>query len=306
MQRSIMFLNNLTCIDHAHIDAQGRVIGGSYHANFLIGGNVEEKEQVVVDFSRIKKDVKTIIDDRDGFDHKLWLIPGLSACEYSRNGDRVTVTSEACELSMPADAVRVFHDTNTVENVLLSAQSAIQKHVWQELDDIYEQADITVECALTETQFCKNPKFSFPFRYTHGLKNSSSYGCQNLAHGHLSWIEIEHDAFYDPKCKDCKRAVKAVSEIAAQLNEAVLIFADNIYDQTYDAVQIRYETERGEWRAKYQRDKNKLIVMERETTIENVLDWIVNQHVQTLMMGHVKRLYVSEGLAKGAVKEFSF
>lgn len=300
-----MFLNNLTCIDHAYIDNAGRVIGGSYHPNFYVSGSVDESEQVVIDFSKVKKQIKECIDSKeDGFDHKLWIIPGYSLCEIDVLGDTTRVSTPACVLEMPSDALKTFKN-NYVGTFQETVQRSIQTHVWSHLNKLYPDIEVSVECQLTTNAFMKDPGKSFTFRYVHGLKNSSSWGCQNHSHGHLSWIEVEHDMFYDPMCSDCRRAMQAVYDISRELDGAILIFEENIFEQTNDYIAIQYTTERGMWRAKYYKSRNKIIVMDQETTIENIVDWAVNKNFGALAMGHIKRLYISEGLSKGAVKEFS-
>jgi hypothetical protein len=85
----------------------------------------------------------------------------------------------------------------------------------------------------------------------------------------------------------------------------VLAHNQNVVKETDDYVKIQYASERGIWKATYSKAHNKIIILDRETTIENIVDWVVEKHLGTLMMGHVKRLFVSEGLSKGAVREFS-
>jgi 6-pyruvoyl-tetrahydropterin synthase len=301
-----MFLNYLTCVDHAYIDDSGRVVGGSYHPNFLVGGKVDEVEQVVVDFSSVKKQIKDAVDDKEtGFDHKLWIVPGYSRCEIDTKHDQMIIRTPACELEMPKNAVKILQN-NFIGTFQETVQQAIQNHVWQALDKLHPQAEISVECQLTTRAFMKDPKKSFMFRYTHGLKNSTSWGCQNHSHGHLSWVEIEHDAFYSPDCNDCKRAMQTIYyDAILQIDGAILIFSQNIVEQTDSYIRIQYATERGVWKATYNKANNKLIVMDKETTIENIIDWIVDPYVGVLKEGHVKRIYISEGLSKGAVRELS-
>lgn len=303
--RSTMFLNYLTCVDHAYIDDNGRVVGGSFHPNFMVSGKIDEKEQVIVDFSRVKKQIKEAIDDKEiGFDHKLWIIPDYSRCEWDIKEEQIIIRTPACELEMPRNAVKIFTHNffNTFDE---TARRAIQQHVWRVLDQLHPEADILVECQLTTYPFMRDAGKSFLFRYVHGLKNSTSWGCQNHSHGHLSWLEIEHDIFYNPVCEDCRRAIQTVYDSVRAIDGAILIFVDNIVDQTDEYIKIQYESERGMWKAKYSKQHNKLIVMDKETTIENITDWFVNQHLSVLAMGHVKRIYISEGLSKGAVREFS-
>lgn len=305
-KRSTMFLNYLTCVDHAYINDNGQVVGGSYHPNFLVGGEVDETEQVVVDFSNVKKQIKGAIDDNEtGFDHKLWIIPSYSKCEWDVVNDQIKIRTPACELEMPRNAVKIF-DHNFIGSLQETAQVAIQNHVWKALNEQHPKSNITVECNLTTQMFVRNPNMMFKFTYVHGLKNSSSWGCQNHSHGHLSWLEIEHDAFFSPTCSDCKKTIEDVFNAVQDLYGAILIFKDNVVTNDDEKVQIQYATERGVWKATYYKAYNKIRILDRETTIENITDWFVEQNMGTLLRGHVKRVYISEGLSKGAVKELSY
>jgi hypothetical protein len=87
---------------------------------------------------------------------------------------------------------------------------------------------------------------------------------------------------------------------------AILIFNENIANEDDEKVQIQYATERGVWKATYYKAYNKIRILDRETTIENITDWFVEQHIGTLLQGHVKRIYISEGLSKGAMRELSY
>ena len=77
--RSTMFLSDVTVLDHAYIDDSGFIVGGSFHPCFNVSGEIDGTEQVVVDFSAIKKQIKALIDSKEtGYDHKLWIIEGFS------------------------------------------------------------------------------------------------------------------------------------------------------------------------------------------------------------------------------------
>jgi 6-pyruvoyl-tetrahydropterin synthase len=88
MSTSTLFLNKITVIDHALINREGLVQGGSYNLSVKVSGEVKGEEQVVVDFSKLKSSIKNLIDDTEkGYDHKLWFIRGYS------DGD-VVISSE--------------------------------------------------------------------------------------------------------------------------------------------------------------------------------------------------------------------
>src|SRR5574343_1490291 len=110
--KSSIFLSDLTVVDHAYINSQGQVIGGSFNPGFIVSGEVDPVEKVVVDFSTIKKDVKYSIDKHiddyhhNGFDHKIWFIEGYSGGEYRQFEDKIEFKTPAFKARVPLDAVR--------------------------------------------------------------------------------------------------------------------------------------------------------------------------------------------------------
>lgn len=282
---STIFLNNLTCIDHAFIDTFGRVGGDSFHPNFLVTGSIDPIEQVVIDFSSIKKQIKAIIDDKEnGFDHKLWIYDKVSECEYSQCDGYITVESPVLVLEMPTNAVKIIEG---------DAETAIAQQVERELNKLHPHNNIKVQCELTHANFSRNPDSSYTFTYVHGLKNSTSWGCQNHSHGHRSWIDFGADV----NEKDKRDYLGA---LVYRLNDAVFIYKDNIVFQDDHRIVINYDTPRGRWHAEYDKLMNNVIVLDTETTVENILNWFVDNNKDMLDRCGVKRLDISEGLSKGA------
>lgn len=304
MAVSTIFNRNVSVIDHAYIDHTGRVIGGSYQLDVDIGGNIEDNEQVVVDFSRIKKDIKEIVDGKEnGFDHKLWVITGYSRANvvFSNNS---FIQTNVCNLQIPKNAVKQFEYKNSVRE---SAEFAIQKQLQSELSKKYPSAKLFVKVTLTTEAFTINKKpdnWCF-FSYSHGLKNSSSWGCQNVAHGHLSFVEWTHNSAYSNECKDCREGVDQLKQKIDEMNNAVFVFSENIVSETPDEIKISYKTERGDWVASYIKEDNNIIVLPLETTIENITNWFVSKNSDIMHKAHIKQIRISEGLAKGALVNLS-
>jgi hypothetical protein len=281
---STIFLNNLTCIDHAYIDAEGRIVGGSYHPNFLVTGSIDPVEQVVIDFSSIKKQIKAIIDDKEnGFDHKLWIYANSSNCKYTHYDGNTTIRSDALLLEMPTNAIKIIES---------DAETAIAQQVERELNKLHPHNNIKVQCELTHTNFARNPDSAIEFTYVHGLRSSTSWGCQNHSHGHRSWIDFGVDMGGDIEYQ--------LLALTHELNGAVLIYKDNIVLDDDDYIAIFYTTPRGNWYAEYNKKMIKTIIFDTETTVENILNWFVAKNKDLLDRCGVKRLDISEGLSKGA------
>lgn len=288
-QISSMFLRNVTCIDHAFVDNAGFIEGGSYHQEIIVSGEIDEHEQVVVDFSAVKKQIKTIIDAKEtGFDHKLWIIKGWSDCQVIdlENGYVRVVTPHHIMVA-PWNALKIVEGYHKYQmSPFDSVQSQMEKEVQAGLNEANGVESIKVEIKLTKQVFSQDP---VTFTYFHGLKHSSSWGCNNIAHGHTSFVEA-----YDDLGMRVKEAEKI---IAHYLDGAMLIFKENLETPN----KISYETPRGKFSLSFTDDVKK-IVMEQETTIENIVEHVCEKLGPVFDFYGVSNVFISEGLQKGALK----
>ena len=294
--KSTIFLNDITVIDHAFIDDDGRVIGGSFNASFLVSGEVSDDEKVVVDFSTIKRDIKLSIDrhsfdlNNNGFDHKLWIIDGYSniknILEYKQNkDDYIQIETDCMILNMPLNSIKRFN-SNKYDSSELGA--VLSKFITAQLNKqpCYQLINLDIKCYLNTTAnhpISDTSNIAY-FRYVHGLRYSTSYGCRNLSHGHLSYI-ITDD-------KDLS------SKIAYDLNGVIFINSNNIVEKSNTYIKIEYmlnfnEDERT-FSATYNLQNNKIIILNTETTIEFLVKYIKETYQINAP------IFVSEGLSKGA------
>lgn len=285
-QTSTMFLTSVTCIDHAYIDQYGHVVGGSFSPDFWVFGDVDPQEQVVIDFSQCKKQIKEAIDNvKDGYDHKLWFIPGFSQGEYVIENGRVTITTQALTIEGPEDMVRVFKTANTYNDF----DQELSAHLLTKIPKV----GITIGLDPSKQFTIPNRMTPSFFRYSHGLKSSTSYGCKNIAHGHLSYIAI-----------DSKRpgAFILQEKIAKLLDKSMFVFKENIKDNV-----IEYNCARGHFKITINTNvfnPQPICIMTSETTIENIVEEIHNMYKDSFREEEVYSLYISEGVHKGACKYF--
>lgn len=306
-----MFLNDHNVVDHAYIDEQGRILGGSFAPRWKVSGDVDPQEQVVVDFSKCKKQIKQIIDadDKTGFDHKLWITPtskcSWTVCEETSWGiDRIVIRTPLVDMDIPRDRVRIISGLSfpAQEYSCGNAGEWMRKWVEKELRKIHGD-HLSLECYNSE-DFRTHPldatpglgQVTIPFRYTHGLKNSSSWGCRNPAHGHLSFIDIRFEA------TDRNDIVKKLRDkIKNELDGAVFAWQDNIILHTdEDTLIVQYDDLDGtRYHVEYQPGHHPVEV-QTETTIENLVNFISDRYKNELSEMKAVDLYVSEGLNKGA------
>lgn len=284
MKTSTLVLNDISVVDHAYIDNEGKIVGGSWNPCFRVTGIVDPAESVVVDFSTIKKDIKKIIDaHEDGFDHKLHIFKD-SKCSITLNNKSAHIINDQLELGVTRDSVKVIDCDYNQENV----GNAMAKQVLEKLQEQHPGVtDVkcinSIHAHLDGTQQCSNY-----FRYVHGLKDSTSYGCQNNSHGHLSVITFDQ---YVPTI---------ATKIMGDIDNTIFINKENIVAEDEDNLSIEYSCKRGIFTATYSK-KLKLVILDTETTVEFLGDYIVNKYKDELSSLDVAEVVITEGLSKGVV-----
>lgn len=282
--KSSIFLRNITVLDHAYIDEYGFVKGRSFHISAIVTGEVESQESVVVDFSRCKKLLKSFIDDKEeGFDHKLWVYTDSNVVSMEVSIDQETaqrrtiIDTPYIHIDCPSNAISLVEQTKfTLENYLT-----------KKMQSEFPELNINVAIEFTEDGLTNRGSY---FSYSHGLKNSSSWGCQNICHGHTSFVEIDNNGVDEYFLRN---------DIAEYLNDAVIINRENIVEQTVFNIAIEYQsTDRGRFYVNY-KIPHKWIVFDTETTIEYIIEHVAEEFKDRLKG---KTLYISEGLSKGAIK----
>ncbi len=315
MQTSTLFLGNLTQIDYAYIrPTQYTIKGGSLNLSVEVTGDIEPVENVVVDFGTIKKTIKSLIDDKEeGFDHKLWVpenhggvedfelwyTPGTSIKKmiamFPIGDGRMVVSTPKFTLACPANAIRVCNYDNDMVAI------GIKEYLEEKLAIEYPDSHIRVSVYLTdrpELPFSNRPGYETPFTYVHGLKNSTSWGCQNIAHGHQSWLlfvdgygQVVHLP-YDFKLK-----------IEDYLDGRMFIWRDNVVHEDDNIIRIEYETSRGPFYLVIDKLEIKYHIIDTETTVEHLAEWFVTffeEDVKKMWENGATAIYFSEGLVKGA------
>lgn len=279
---SSIFLNDLTVIDYSIITPQGVIVGGAATLNLEITGPVESHEGVVIDFSACKKQIKALIDGKDGFDHKCWVNVDDHNVVMDLSEEYHQVTHRVSGLNIRAEREAFAYVSN---DPTVDIAEFLNVHM----------APYVVSNVCLNTNIIPVPRAntSSPvFRYVHGLKNSSSYGCKNIVHGHKSWISAvvneDNKSFAD----------QILRGIATDLDGCIFVHAEDLQSTEDGVYKIGYDTdERGKMSMSF---TQKLIVLETQTTVEHIVEYIRARYYDQLKYVGVKELFVSEGLCKGA------
>lgn len=315
MQTSTLFIGNLTQIDYAYVHSTKlTIVGGSLNLSVEVTGNIEPVENVVVDFGTIKKKIKHLIDDKEeGFDHKIWVpekhggiddfetwtVPGEVSCEriamFPYGDGRVVVSTPLFTLACPRNAIKVCK----CDSILIS--DSIRDYLEEKLNIEYPNSDIKVKVFLTNRPvlpFDNQPGYETSFTYVHGLKNSTSWGCQNIAHGHESWLlfvnEYGEVIFPTPEFK---------LKIEDYLDGRMFIWRENVSRDDDNGLMIEYDTPRGAFYLVLDKASIRTHIIETETTVEHLAEWFVSffeEDVREMVKLGATSVYFSEGLVKGA------
>lgn len=199
----------------------------------------------------------------------------------------------------------------------------------------YPDQDIKIETVICDCETTKPnrhklleigaweniPVASNYFSYTHGLKNSTSMGCRNIVHGHLSYIQLvgakQSTVNEDKKAESVayKQKLELLSEtIASELNCTHFVHRENVVSteagtfDSYTAVgRGGFTTQiRGIESINYQNKSDsdilfsRIAILETESTIENLVGYVVDKYRKQLEELKINAIYVSEGLHKGS------
>lgn len=339
-----MVLNDVSVLDHAVLDSNGHIRGGCYIVKALVSGPVCPIENVVVDFSSIKKKMKKLIDDTArGYDHKLLILGDYSNCEIVQEVEKpklseekinramqelkyrqydspthMQVTSQHIDFTMPRDcvtyvpSVELGEEVDENEAIRLQIENGLQNLLQHNLG-FMELANITgldIKLVLEEEPRLFDPSNMHKmFRYAHGLKNSTSYGCQNPSHGHLSYIEfLGVDADDEVKLSDI--AEEQLEKVLKEFDNKYYINAENVDEEWIRLgnpnVHFSYISYRSTFKLLY-KGVDKFKVFDTETTIEHLADAVADEirsysklHEELQKLG-CDKIMVSEGLSKGAM-----
>jgi 6-pyruvoyl-tetrahydropterin synthase len=326
---SAIMLNNVTQIDLAYINHIGSPVGFSANLACLVTGKMDAVERVVIDLSAVKKKIKSLIDDHDtGYDHKLWFIEGFSAghvtidksdADSTVAKNNVLVMTPHVQSSLVHDSVRIikplssafnFGDPKSVcQAVAVESMSA---YLTEELSKVYPDLGINVECSVDFTFDVADRIGKYDvvkqlgnFTYVHGLRNSSSYGCQNIMHGHYSTAAIyftSHDSTrYQDDCNQLARIARSV--IQTTVANRMLIAEQNVASRERDSLTMIYTAGRGAYSLTTDEMSN-VALFQDETTVECIAD-----EIERIIVEHLKDdpqlhldfgIYISEGLCKGS------
>ena len=316
-----IFVDNVTVIDLSRWSFRKQAFrGDSFNLHCKVSGPVEPQEGVVVDFSKGKKEIKAAVDrhvelegdlpvatilNRNGFDHKLVLPSAprfrtLSAKEaelFSASQFSIERTSEThcavttkrspqIALHMPLDALKslpadILFDLEGGDTRRF--QAIISEFLATTIEGLHFTASLDRKPHTGTIEHTFGGDYHLvKYSYTHGLRNSSSFGCQNIAHGHSSFVASVDQA-------------EALA-ISSYLHGAH-IYDGSTWDKALDG--CAYETRsRGTFTySGVRRAHTHLVDVGAEPSIENIAAYVASE------LKIRSPFFLSEGLQKGCYWE---
>jgi 6-pyruvoyl-tetrahydropterin synthase len=179
-----LFVNDLTVMDFSYLCPERGMVGESWIVDVILNGDLNE-ESMVLDFGKVKKQLKQLIDEY--VDHKL-LVPvehSYSNIEHDEQTERVKIdfmrpNDRSIHLNCPAEAYAfVYAEQVSMPSVSQYLKDVIATHLPENVEGI----ELNLRAEVITTPY---------YHYTHGLKKHDG-NCQRIAHGHRSKVTVIED-----------------------------------------------------------------------------------------------------------------
>ncbi len=273
---SCLFVEQLTVIDCAYLDAARGLVGESWIVDVELDGELDA-QSMVLDFGEVKRSLKRALDD--SIDHTL-LVPGRApqlTIEQSAAGVDLSFRSDlgTYEHRSPAVAVTLL-DSATVDATALIAW--LQPRL---------RACVPANVAAVHLSLRNETIDGAYYHYVHGLKKHAGQ-CQRIAHGHRSRIEVRIDGVRDTALE--QQLATAWRDIYLGSREDILTRGNGRVRYGYNAPEGRFELGIPETRGD---------LLETDSTVELIAEHLARRCAQ-LRPGRRVDVRAYEGVMKGA------
>lgn len=281
---NLLFVDNLTVIDFAYLDATRGLVGESWIVDVELLGDLDE-QGMVFDFSHVKRIIKQVIDEC--IDHRL-LVPGHApGLQLRREGDIYTL-----EWALD-DGTALTHVSPGVALILIPGErieaSAVAGVIIKELRKALPGNVKDVHIQLRE-EVIDGPWY----HYVHGLKKHAG-NCQRIAHGHRSRLEIWRNGERCPTLEQTWASRWRDIYVGTEEDIADRFLRDDVayYRFSYQANQGDFELEIPAAR---------VYLMDTDTTVELIAAHLADQCKRAQPDARI-RVKAFEGVGKGAIAE---
>lgn len=283
-----LFVNDLTVIDFSYLCTERGMVGESWIVDLTLHGELDE-QNMVLDFGKVKKQVKRIIDDT--VDHKL-VVPSEfsgSTIEHIDNTDYIRVEfvdtkGQRIAISSPEDAYCFIDATDVnMEDVITHLASVIKP----QLPDNVKKVELSLRAEAIN---------GFYYHYTHGLKKHDG-NCQRIAHGHRSKIQIFENGMKSPRLEKIYSSAWQDIYVATAEDE---VSSDELEYITATDTQRAFKYESSQGHFELAMEAERVYVMPVDTTVELIAQYLADK-LKAESPQNDYRVVAYEGVAKGAI-----
>ncbi len=283
-----LFVNDLTVMDFSYLCPKRGMVGESWIVDLILHGDLDE-QNMVLDFGKVKKQVKRIIDDT--VDHKLVVPSEYAGTEASHieNTDYMKVSfgyegQQEIQISCPDDAFCfIAAEKVEMDEVIIHLASVIKPQLPSNVKK--------VELSLRAEEIS-----GFYYHYTHGLKKHDG-NCQRIAHGHRSKIQIFENGMKSPRLEKVWSTKWQDIYVATTEDK---ISNEKLRYITSNDEQVAYQYEASQGQFELVMPKVAVYEMDVDTTVE-----LIAQHVADELKkenpDNDYKVIAYEGVAKGAI-----
>ncbi|RUO34925.1 6-carboxytetrahydropterin synthase [Aliidiomarina soli] len=288
-----LFVNDLTVIDFSYLCPQRGIVGESWIVDITLDGSLND-QSMVLDFGRVKKQIKAIIDD--SVDHKLAVPAEHPFTKVSRNQDEsgywvdfMRPDNGSIHLFCPADAYAfVDADEVTMDTVKAYLHGVIKR----QLPTNVEGLQLTLRAEQIN---------GFYYHYTHGLKKHDG-NCQRIAHGHRSAIQVYLNGMRTPRLEQ-QWARKWQDIYVGSVEDVVMPNSMQLSEYGRESVGndhvcYSYQADQGLFELAVPRTEN--TVIDTDSTVECISNYLA----ATIKMAEPEadvKVIAYEGVGKGAI-----
>lgn len=275
-----LFVENLTVIDAAYLDAAHGLVGESWMVDVTLHGVLDE-QSMVMDFSHVKRKLKAAIDG--SIDHTLIVPAHAAGTRFSEALGRVTLefafgNNERLLHDSPAEAVTLL-PADAVDHRAIT--SWLEPRLMAEVPESVSKVEIGLRHEDAEQAF---------YHYTHGLKKHDG-NCQRIAHGHRSRVMIWRDGM---------RELDLEKQWAADWDRTYIATLADRVGEHGGASEFRYTSGQGDYALTYPTARCRFL--SGDSTVESIALHIAAT-LKDRAPEHRFRVRAYEGVGKGAIAE---
>lgn len=274
---SCLFVEHLTVIDCAYLDAARGLVGESWIVDVELEGELDD-QSMVLDFGHVKKRLKSAIDT--SVDHGLLVPMRSAALQMLEFGASSRLLFKAADGPIEHRAPSAAVCPVDAEVIDADAVTAYLRPLLQAvLPPNVERLGLHLRSEANDGPY---------YHYVHGLKKHDGL-CQRIAHGHRSRIEVRVGGARQPALEQA---------LATHWRDIYLGSREDIVAESSDRIRFAYTAREGKYELALPR--HRVDLLDTDSTVEQIA-----RHLATRLRheGAEQPIEVRayEGVRKGAI-----